>query len=103
MIDSVDPDIVLPISPLVRSFVETSFFTAASPSEPRSLLSPSQVLSRCDVKSPYIVVFEELKLVARHGDSDEVRLEEAMAMRAVWKVFPDGHVSCPGGIRIEGS
>ncbi|KUI57759.1 hypothetical protein VP1G_05064 [Cytospora mali] len=101
MADEIGPDIVLPLvspaslSGLAVDFPETSFFTTASAGGPRSIPAPSQVLAKHDVKSPYIVVFKELKLVVKYGDSDEVRLEEAIVMRTIRKAFPDGQVPVP--------
>jgi aminoglycoside phosphotransferase len=49
----------------------------------------------CGEPQPKVVKFHHLDLVVKFGDQSRLRLEEALAMRAIRRMFPGNEVPVP--------
>lgn len=77
-------------------FRETSFFKNSA-GQKHELPSPSEV-DQHKAKNPGLIcvtIFEELNLVVKSGHRQHGRLEEALTMRTLREVFPNGEVPVP--------
>ncbi|KAI1642837.1 kinase-like protein [Daldinia loculata] len=107
--DAVHFDMSLLSSPPLTSmdFHDSTFFQTSIPGAPvPELPTPAAVLEASSHRSSArgIVRFDDLNLFVKYGPPSYVRVEEALALRAVNKAFPDKQVPTPElfGWRVDG-
>ena len=81
--------------PTAIDFQDTQFFRESLGSVPAQLPEPASILEIYSKGESGYVVFQELRLFVKHGRDYKVSIEEAQAIQAVKRAFPNNEIPIP--------